>query len=80
MNTAALPSACQALLNAAKCAKRDHAARQVEHDELVEKMVAEVRKINPALADRYIAVAEQLAADSEVLAETGQLFMTFEQE
>lgn len=76
----ALPSACQALLNAAKFAKRDHAARQLEHDELVEKMVAEVRKTNPTLADHYIAIAEQLAADAEVLAETGQLFMTFEQE
>jgi len=75
----ALPSACQSLLNAAKLAKRDYLARQTEHDELVEKMVAVVRATDPALADHYLAVAEHLAQDEEYLQQTGNSLSSVEE-
>lgn len=73
-----IPTPVQLLLSAAKNAKKDFLDRQRLHDELIEKMVAEVRKTNPTLADEYLATAERLATDEETILQVGGLFQQAE--
>ena len=77
-NTPVTINACQVLLTAAKSAKKDFLERQRLHDALIEQMVAEVRKTNPALADEYLATAERLANDEETILMVGNLFQSAE--
>lgn len=73
-----IPTPVQLLLTAAKNAKKDFLDRQRRHDALIEQMVAEVRKTNPALADEYLATAERLATDEETILMVGNLFQQAE--
>lgn len=73
-----IPTPAQLLLTAAKNAKKDFLDRQRRHDELIEQMVAEIRKTNPTLADEYLATAERLATDEETILMVGNLFQQTE--